>query len=399
MAPRADASSDRIKKTFLKGTDMDSEKVDLVVERSQDLQEVTCLIEERPVVIFSSNAAGEVVVDVRQQDGIKLAGDVGHGDDDKRELASAWLEGQGTNWRDDGSEVVFTLSKGQASIALPKADKPGILTPTNIHPVYGQPDMLFAIAMGIEYGDHTILSGPTGTGKTTAYAFLAQLLNWNFVRVQIDPKTEGASLVGEYLPVGAGHFEWCDGPVTEAVRLSKDHPTILVLDELSRIGNVAELSRLYSLLDDGRRLAIPEKSHENMGEPEVIFPGKLYIGATMNPADDEGADYIGVRELDPALMSRFAFAPEVHYPTPKVETKTLCDRVPGLSHAHAERMVKLANSIRDSAEIMYPMSFRELVAWAKAFPYYGFQPAAEVAFVKKAHPTYQGDIRRLLSMV
>lgn len=395
--------SDVIPRPIAKG-EFNNGTIELSCERSDDFKNMYLKIGDKNIATLSADKDGVVNVELREQNDVIFTGDIVTMPEEVTALDSAWLEAQGTNWREDvytldkrRKSVVFTYPKTGASIEIPKAAKPDIFTPKNTFPIYGQPAMLFALAMGIKHGRHTNLSGPTGTGKTTAYQFLAELLNANFIRVQIDPKTEGASLVGEYLPTGLGTFEWTDGPVTEAVRLSQDHPTVLVLDEISRIGNVAELARLYSLLDDSRRLVLPERRHE-MGKPEILEAGELYIGATMNPADDAGADYIGVRELDPALMSRFSFVPEIKYPSDEIEIKTLRSRVPGLSAAHAERMVKCANRVRTSAEIHYPFSFRELVAWAEAIPYYAYKDAAEVAVVKKANFHYQADLRNNIDL-
>lgn len=394
--------SDVIPRPIAKGT-FDNGVIEIACERSDDFRNLFIKIGEKNIATLTADKEGIVKFELREQDDVIFTGDHMASPEEITGIDSAWLEEQGTNWRVEkatakkSGNVVFTYPKTGASIELPVASSPDIFTPKNTFPVYGQPEMLFALAMGIKHNRHTNLSGPTGTGKTTAYQFIAELMNANFIRVQIDPKTEGASLVGEYLPAGTGTFEWCDGPVTEAVRLSMNHPTILILDEISRIGNVAELARLYSLLDDSRRLTLPERRHE-LGKPEILEAGELYIGATMNPADDAGADYIGVRELDPALMSRFSFVPEIKYPSAEIELKTLRARVPGLSLAHAERMVKAANRVRISAEIHYPFSFRELVAWAEAIPYYAYKDAAEVAVIKKANFHYQPTLRNDISL-
>jgi MoxR-like ATPase len=384
-----DAGMDVVERKIAKGTS-ENGLLTITVERDSGLKNMTVKIEGKPCASFQSDKNGVVTLNVREQDNIILTGDVGTASRRASEFESAWLEDEGTNWKIEDDSVLFTYPKTNQTLSLPKIS-PGRYCPKDTFPVYGQPEMIFALAMGMKFNRHTILSGPTGTGKTTAYQFIAELLGYNFVRIQIDPKTEGAGLIGEYLPAGTGTFEWTDGPLTEAVRMSQTHPTIVVFDELSRIGNVAELARTYSLLDDGRMLTLPERRHE-LGDTEIIHAGELYIGATLNPADDEGADYIGVRELDPALMSRFSFAPLIKYPPRDVEIKTLLNRVEDLSETHAHLMVDIGTAIRESEVVHYPFSFRELIAWAEAIPYYGFNDAAKVAFINKAHPLYRPDL-------
>ena len=155
---------------------------------------------------------------------------------------------------------------------------------------------------------------------------------------------------------------------------------------------------MYSLLDDTRMIELPERLQPD-GTVEIVHAGDLYVGATANPVEDEGGDYLGVKELDPAFNSRFAIQPPLKYPSVNIEAQALADRVPALDIATAKKMVEAAKKIRDSHEIRFPISFRELEAWALALPHYGMKDAAEVAVISKAAPSFRGDIRNLLQLV
>jgi MoxR-like ATPase len=306
-------------------------------------------------------------------------------------------EGALRNWKITAKKIVVTNPVTRATVELPRK-KGAPKTPTEEVPdILGQHEMVFTVAFGLATGKHTMLIGPTGTGKTSIYRWFAKQLGWNLVLASIARGTEAAHLVGEYLPTGPATFEWMDGPVSEAVRLSQRHPTILVFDELNRIGNIAEFSRVYSVLDDQRRLDLQERRMHD-GTVETIECGELFIGATSNPSDDEAADYVGVQDLDPALMSRFPFQPNIGYPPLTVEAKALTDRVPDLELPLALKMCTVAKHVRESAEVHFPLSFRELEAWALACPKFGYEEAARVAVVNKAPRVFRESLEGLLAL-
>lgn len=301
------------------------------------------------------------------------------------------------NWKLDKSGLAVTYPGTGAELTLERLAKPGTAVPTeDVYEILGQPEMVFSVAAAIQMRKHVALSGPTGVGKTTILRWFAKQLGYNLVMCPIARGTEAAHLVGEYLPVGPATFEWMDGPVTEAVRLSQQAPTILVLDELNRIGNIAEMARIYSVLDDTRLLELKERQQE--GKVERLEVGDLIIAATMNPSDDEHADYIGVQDLDPALVSRFPIQPTVEYPEVDVETNALVGRVPDLAGNVARTMCQVAQRVRTSTEVRFPMSFRELVAWGELIPTMGYMGAAKVAVVNKAPISMRPSIVGILEL-
>jgi MoxR-like ATPase len=308
------------------------------------------------------------------------------------------------NWWEDETQFHITHPETNAKISLDIQGGPGELTPSNVFETYGQQKMMFHIALAIHHHEHCLLTGPTGTAKTTTVAWMAEKLNYNLVVMPINRGTEASHLIGEYMPGQNKTFKWVDGPVIRAARLSQTWPTILLIDEISRIGNVAEFARIYSLLDNQRFLELPEKENVlGTGEVERINAGELYVIATANPADsEEGSsgvgDYIGVQELDPALASRFKIQPPVTYPIAEVEIAALVSRVPSLTKGVARTLVVAANRIRNAQDVRFPISFRELEGWAKTIPYLGLKEAAEVCVVQKCPPMYRPDVRNLLKL-
>lgn len=363
---------------------------------------------EEPLVVVSAKGGGKIGLKIPQDHpDIEIEGLDGLGqawvpplDEDGKPLTAAGDDLRNWELVKDGKleylRVTHPTTKQEVRLAV--EPKPGPKTPTEgVYEILGQPEMVFSVAYALANGKHSLLTGPTGTGKTTIYRWFAHILNRNYVTCPIARGTEGAHLVGEYMPTGAALFEWMDGPVTEAGRLAQDHPTILVLDELNRIGNIAELARIYSVLDDTKMLELKERRTKE-GFVERIDMTGLVIGATSNPSDDERADYVGVQDMDPALISRFPIQPTVDYPSVPVEVEALLGRVPDLDRQKALQMCHAAKRIREAEEIRFPMSFRELVAWAEAEPLFGMEDAARVTVVNKAPITFRPALEGYLSL-
>lgn len=303
------------------------------------------------------------------------------------------------NWKTEGDRMEVYHPATGIFVELPILPVAAPQAPSREEPdILGQPEMTFAVAYAMHKRKNSMLVGPTGTGKTSTYRWYAQKLGYNFVICPIARGTEASHMVGDYMPVGQALFEWMDGPVTEAIRLSQQGPTFLVFDEINRIGNIAEFARVYSVLDDTRVLKIPERRDAN-AVAEVLEVGDLFIGATANPSDDEMADYVGVQDIDPALSSRFGIQPDVKYPPPEVELEALLQRVGDeADRAMAHKMVVVANRIREAPEVRFPISFRELHNWLEATPVFGYMDAAKVCVINKAPRTFHTSIENIIRM-
>lgn len=363
-------------------------------------------VEKDQDIVVMSVGTGDGAVTLKPMAGVKLdtsLTDIGSGTNAVAEHDHVAKKGDldvDRNWKIEDDKFIIWNPANNAEIVIDIAQGDGEFVPSGIPEIVGQPEMLFSIAMGIKHGENVLLSGPTGTGKTTVLEWFAQTLRWNLVKMVFTPKTESAHMIGEPLPVD-GKFPFIYGPVAQAVKLSQKHPTLLVLDEVSRIGNVAETSGILPLLDHQRRLEIPQNPDENM-DPEVLIAGDLIIAGTENPAssddDEDGSGfYIGVTELDPALLSRFTFHPKVGYMDRDTEVELLVHRT-GITSEAAGAMVDSVRRIRAAADIDFPVSFRELVGWAIAYPYLGFEEAADMAVVRKAHPMFRAAVRGMLKL-
>lgn len=199
--------------------------------------------------------------------------------------------------------------------------------------------------------------GETGTGKTSLVRHLANKTNNGFVRVNHNGGTAIEDIVGRWLIDGSGRTVWVDGILIQAMK----EGYWFLADEINAAS--AEINFVYhSLLDDDGRVILAEKGNE------VVIPHHnfRFFGA-MNPP----TEYAGTKELNKALISRFAVL-KVDFPAPKVEAKVLHDRT-GIPLEVADKMVKFASKIRighGKGELRFVLSTRDLIMWAQLFQVY-----------------------------
>lgn len=230
-----------------------------------------------------------------------------------------------------------------------------------------------------------LLSGETGTGKTSLIRYLANKTNNGYRRVNHNGGTSIDDIVGKILVNKEGTY-WVDGVLTQAMRNGDWY----VADEIN--ASSAEILFIYhSLLDDDGYIVLPE----NGGEIIKPHPNFRFF-ATMNPS----ADYNGVKELNKALMSRFIVL-KTDFPSPNTESKILSART-GIDEETALKMVKFAGEIRATHakdKVQFVLSTRDLLMWSEMFNVYGkFMISAEITVLNKVGDDDKEVIKDLLSL-
>jgi len=250
--------------------------------------------------------------------------------------------------------------------------------------------ILKSLMANINLNIPTLLTGPTGAGKTATVRWLASQTNNSYRRIQLNGSTNIDNFVGRYLINNdKGGTYWVDGILTEAMK--KGH--WLLLDEINAA--LPEiLFVLNSILDDDKCLILDDKGTEIV-KPHPDF--RLF--AAMNPSQD----YAGTKEMNRAQLDRFIVL-NYEYPTPEneeliIEKHSGIDRTLGVINDKGRpvvgRMVELANIIRQKnadTELISVCSTRQLIQWATLCEYLGIKHAAEITIINKCDAEEQKEI-------
>jgi cobaltochelatase CobS len=199
-------------------------------------------------------------------------------------------------------------------------------------------DIIKTLAIGIRDNLPVLLMGESGTGKTSAIRYLAHESKRGLRRVNLNGGTTADELVGRLLINDKGTY-WVDGILTEAMRAGD----FLVLDEINA-ALPEVLFVLQSIMDDDGYLVLTEKADKEIVHKHVDF--RLF--ATCNPPE-----YAGTKEMNKALLSRFAICINADFPTAAKEKEIVKEHL-GDTVAESEmclKLIELAGQTRKAKEI------------------------------------------------
>lgn len=201
---------------------------------------------------------------------------------------------------------------------------------------------------------NTIITGPTGTGKTEMIVKIAEKLDKDVFIYDMGAMQDPiSSMLGTHRIVdGASVFDYAD--FVERVQ----KPGIIVLDELNRAPQMA-MNILFPCLDSRRELRIDIAGGSDKRAVKV-HPECVFI-ATANI----GAEYAGTQDIDKALFNRFMPLMANYLPF-DAEVELLQSKFE-LDKKAIMGLVTLANSMRNQAKlgnIASSMSTREVLETA-----------------------------------
>lgn len=163
--------------------------------------------------------------------------------------------------------------------------------------VLGQEAVIDQCLMVIFAGQHALLEGVPGIGKTLLVNSLAQALGCDFQRIQMTPDLMPADIIGTSMfDMKEQSFHLVKGPV---------FTTFLLADEINRAPAKTQSALLQAMQE--RSVAIDREVHQ-LSDAFTVF-------ATQNPVEHEGT-----YPLPEAQKDRFMLKIQVGYPEESVET-------------------------------------------------------------------------------
>jgi MoxR-like ATPase len=223
-------------------------------------------------------------------------------------------------------------------IEIPMNDRKSPYMPQHGGTFIDHGDIMKTMAIAIRDNLPVLLIGESGTGKTSAIRYLANQTGNGLRRVNLNGGTTADELVGRLLINDKGTY-WVDGVLTEAMRKGE----WIVLDEINA-ALPEVLFVLQSVLDDDGYLVLAEKDDKEI----VIKHPNFRLFATCNPPE-----YAGTKEMNKALLSRFAICINADFPPPEKELEIIENRL-GNAVASSEiaiKLVGLAGETRKAKEL------------------------------------------------
>lgn len=253
------------------------------------------------------------------------------------------------------------------------------------------------LVAAITDGDKVLMSGPTGSGKSSLCKYVCAHLSIPFIRVNMSADIESSALFGQ-LVVREGATVWEDGPITEAVK----YGAVILIDEWELMPPEISMG-LQNLLEDGGYLFLKEKP--GSASDKTLIPHKNFriicAGNTVGQGDDNGS-FSGTMVQNSATLDRFSTTICLDYLTPAHEISIITGKS-GVDKKLAGNMVKLAGLIRSAYNqraINLTMSPRTLINWGKKTHKYGDPAFAfRIAFFDKLRDSDKKAVAELFQKV
>jgi MoxR-like ATPase len=263
--------------------------------------------------------------------------------------------------------------------------------------------VMYGIAQAVYNGDTTLLTGATGTGKTSAlFAFAAECgipvwLTSCYERMEHTDFVGSASLRAD-AETGANITEYNPTQLVNSLR----YGGMSVVDEAFRSPT---LMAIQPLLEDRHTLVLADA--DGLEEHERVLTGedgKWWIMLTDNTTGtgDHTGNYNAVVQ-DLSTLDRITSTLAVPYNPRDVEIEIMLKAVPSLPRHMATNMVNVAHEVRSAFErgtVLQTMSMRALLSWARKWStMHNLNAAFKQSFYSKLDPESRGVVAEIWQQV
>lgn len=240
---------------------------------------------------------------------------------------------------------------------------------------------LALLLLAFETNDTTLITGPTGCGKSELVKYACALTKRPFIRVNMTEDIESSVIFGTLVARG-GSTVWEDGPAAEAVR----YGAVLNIDEWDVTPPGVFMGLQWLLEHDGCLFLkeMPGTAADKILKPHPNFR-VVMNGNTVGQGDESGS-FAGTTVQNTASIDRFRTTLRMKYMPEQDEVLMLTTAVPGLPVASARQMVSLAGLVRsgyEQGQLGLTMSPRTLLNWAQKIEKLGMRRAINVAYSHK----------------
>lgn len=185
--------------------------------------------------------------------------------------------------------------------------------------IIGLENIIEHIVISILCGNHSLLIGVPGLGKTYLISSLAELLALKFSRIQFTPDLMPSDIIGTEILSSLEenrNFNFLKGPI---------FANIILADEINRTPPKTQSALLE---------AMEEHSVSSFGQHfKIELP--FFVLATQNPIEQEGTYPLPLSQLD-----RFMFQLNIDYPSIQVERKIMRQTICNNQHHYSPILTK-----------------------------------------------------------